>query len=295
MDYDALLPILQETEPIAYRRGLLIKRYVEDFRRLAAKWRGMPARDVREESLQEFRDLCELLDASGRLVIAAHVAGVLPDVGGLHAYVAWNAADDAHDPRDVEARLVRCPANLFEAACGGILRSVMIDENGGRIIGQRYGGLAPRLDRGVLALSRTQQYAATCELLADLIEISFTRGKDESASSDGDGKPGVDPPSFEEFPPMQFVDENGICEFGLRVIPWAVFRALYKARAKLTAAALQERVPSWKEAVLSHGTIKQAMADARSVLREQKRGELACRLKTAGGFYWFDRQVGTSC
>lgn len=302
MNREVILDIVLNTTPAPISDALRRKQYADRFRHQAAKWRA---------TLTEYNQMSHLdhveegqqLDLSGKLLIAAHDAGVLPDVGaaqgvgGLHQLVNEYTKPEEPEQEPLgygRARLTRCPVNLFLDFAGGNRIPVRNDGDGLKITGPRFGGVAPRLDPGILSLPRNQHYAAVCDLLADLIE------QEEPAVVEACLAPSPVEPSravdvaTDRFPPHQYVDEHGTCDFHERIVPWQVFRAIYQARAKLTLDRLSARVPAWKDACPTHETVKQAMTELRSILRKQGREQLAKRLKTAGGYYFLEDAAAPS-
>jgi len=146
-NYFDLHGMLEDTEPIALPRPLLIKRFAARFRNAATQWRDQ-RREFSQATPWEVRVTeMKLRTTCGELIVEAYKAGVLPHVGGMHDIVAWHTAGDSDDPRDVHARFVRCPANLFVNIAGGNLAHVFNDGGNVRIIGEPFGGIAPRLRR----------------------------------------------------------------------------------------------------------------------------------------------------
>lgn len=113
----------------------------------------------------------------GKWIIQAHKAGLIPEgQKELRDLIEWHAVEDPKElPPGQQARYKRCPFNLFTDLCGGNMVTGTFRgwDARGRVIleGRRVtGGLMPRRADGHLDLSHTEQCAASCEWLADVIE-----------------------------------------------------------------------------------------------------------------------------
>lgn len=183
MDREVILDIVLDTTPIPIADKLIRKQYADRFRSQAAKWRTMPSEHNPTNKL-DFIEECRNLDSSGKLIIAAYKARVLPDVGvgtgvgGLHQLVREYTRPQEQEEEPLgpgRARLLQCPTNLFFDVVGGNRIPVLNTGDGLKITGPRFGGLGPRLDPGILDLPRNERYAACFEILAGLIEFPDTR------------------------------------------------------------------------------------------------------------------------
>jgi hypothetical protein len=91
---------------------------------------------------------------------------------------------------------------------------------------------------------------------------------------------------FDEFPPMEWVDPeppHKRYKFGRRKLLWELWRALRKARRRLTPDDLGEHVPTWKDKGLSGENVKQALSQLRNFWVGKDRSDLANRIDNAGG------------
>lgn len=172
MNLKVIHDIVLDATPIPIAAELLRKQYASMFRCEAATWRLTLTNESQMSNVDYIKEGRQW-DSSGSLMIAAYQAGVLPDVGGLHALLAEYTKPEEPEKEPLgygRARLTRCPVNLFLDFAGGNRIPVLNDGGVIKRTGPRCSGLAPRLVPGLLGRPRHEQYAAVCELLADLIE-----------------------------------------------------------------------------------------------------------------------------
>lgn len=233
------------------------------------------------------------LRSCGDLIIAAVRAGVLPDVGGLHQLVAWHTADDSGDPRNVQARLVRDPANLFIDFVGGNLVSARLEKGRLVVVGPARGGLAPRIEPEILNLSETERYAVSCDLLADLIE-SCDGADVQQRSSTSQQVPEV----FED---SMTVSWRGItCRFPTRrVLLFLLLKRILRRPGQLVSFdVLRSPNETWDNSKVEDSTIRGAVARLRKHLCEHKLDALAAAIVTGkdrnGGYVLFDPELSST-
>jgi len=117
-----------------------------------------------------------LVTECGKRLIEAHKHGLVPaQHHELAELIAYHRQPLRPPPEGFKGvRVPPHPAHLFDDVCGG-RRFRMVREGDGRFRpGAEFGGLMPRWDASHLKLTKLGRYAATCESLADLIEVGPT-------------------------------------------------------------------------------------------------------------------------
>ena len=115
-----------------------------------------------------------LISVCGAQLIEAWGLRLLDHVPVICEAAELHAAEDKGDPvvgRDVQARFMRCPYNLFIAVCGRDEVSAILTAGGTlRETGRRVTGILPLLVSGIGELSEADRFAVGCEAIATIID-----------------------------------------------------------------------------------------------------------------------------